>query len=49
MSNARIRFPLSAAVAAGVAVRVAGSLKIEWLPGMAHRAASPSLNRGVTR
>jgi hypothetical protein len=49
MFNARIHQPLSAAIAAGVAARVAGSLKIEWLPGMAHRGASPTMNRGVMR
>ncbi len=49
MSNARIHFPRSAAVAAGVAARVVGSLKIEWLPGMAHRTASSWMHRGVTR
>ncbi|MEP7181884.1 MAG: hypothetical protein ABI886_06835 [Betaproteobacteria bacterium] len=49
MYNAHIHIPLSAAVAAGVVARVAGSLTIEWLPGMAHRTASRPMNRGVMR
>jgi hypothetical protein len=49
MFNARELFRLSAAVAAGAVARVAGSLLIEWVPGKAHRIASLTMNRGVTR
>jgi len=49
MFNACHHLRLSAAVAAGVIARVAGSLPIAWLRGRAHRATSPSMNRGVTR
>ena len=49
MYNAHIHLPLSAAVAAGAVARVAGSLTIEWLPGMALRAASRPINSGVMR
>jgi hypothetical protein len=53
MFNARNSIPLTTAVAAGMAVCARGSLKIEWLPGMAHRPASlPAMfpdRRGISR
>ena len=37
------------ASADGTAVRVRGSLTIDWLPGMAHRTASFPMSRGIKR
>ncbi len=53
MFNARNFIPLTTAVAAGTVACARGSLKIEWLPGMAHRLASlPAMfpdRRGISR
>ena len=53
MFNARNFIPLTTAVAARTVARARGSLKIEWLPGMAHRLASlPAMfpdRRGISR
>lgn len=49
MFNAHTLIPLSAAVAAEALVRVGGSRKFGWPPGMAHRTASLPTHCGVTR
>lgn len=49
MFDAHSLIPLSAAVAAGAVVRVGGSRKFGWPPGMAHRTASLPTHSGVTR
>ena len=49
MFNAHILIPLSAAVAAEAVVRVGGSRKFGWPPGMAQRTASLPTHSGIKR